>query len=288
MFCAGNKIAELNDEKDVTEAEYTYSPFELPVKKIKDSAKLTCIVNPKHLFVRPADKESEIEFLLLMTEAIKYSSTAKVLEEFVCGSLILAPFDELYYRAILMKIEDKENAIVAFVDYGNVCRVKLNELKTISEKLKQFPRFASKIILKNVSNHLFNAKVSTNLMKLMAKDEKLKIKFTDYEFVSGKTECELITEYNEYLSIAINKLNDRLVILNQENYFVARGSGKSIKVDEFHGKNVSVIVTDSSMICYSELSFIRTSELDTFLYNEKRINLIAEHIFVGDDCCLPE
>ncbi|XP_073976065.1 uncharacterized protein isoform X3 [Rhodnius prolixus] len=81
-----------------------------------------------------------VDMLKALNEINSSIKSVKPLLDFVCA----APFKGEWYRAKIIKIFE-DAAVVRFLDYGNECRVKLDELRLIPKELVSKPPLAFKI-----------------------------------------------------------------------------------------------------------------------------------------------
>lgn len=150
--------------------------IEVAPMELKQIVKITHVINHRLLFVRPGTVTDDIAFTKFINEIIrsaKVSPNYKSLPEI--GELVLAHFSDFYQRALVLKHLPNEKVVVAFIDFGNIEVVNFNELKKMSDKLKQIKRFATKIMLKNVDDGFMDEQAIEYLYTLMAFDIELSI-----------------------------------------------------------------------------------------------------------------
>lgn len=195
--------------------------YEVPSKSIKSQSnvKLTCILNLRNVYVRPSDRIAEIEFNKLLNDVATEAKTAKYLAVAPkVGTLVLAPFEDIYHRGLVLKICN-DSAVIAFIDFGNIEKLNINQLKIMSDDLKGRQRLVQKLILKNVSNELFNEKAMDYLAQFLLNNMKLQIMF-DGIYVPHQTECELLTnKLADSVNKIISDLNSRQCILDDASSF---------------------------------------------------------------------
>lgn len=178
----------------------------LPMGLTRD-VKITFVVNQRMLFVRPSDADADAAFVKCINDTVKYAKKAETLKLMPqIGALVLAPFDNYYQRAMVLKhMPEKKNVAVAFIDFGNIEVLDFTTFKKISPELKRIKRFATKIILKDVEQDYLCDKALQYLYNLMVFDIELTIE-------SSTIENEImIVELrgNDYISRTLNALNSK-------------------------------------------------------------------------------
>lgn len=193
-------------------------PTEAEPIKNKTPVLITCAVDHRTLFVRPSLPYENAEYIKLMNDVVSDAKKAEYLNELpTAGSLIAAPFEDVYYRALVLKPIDADKVVVAFIDFGNVEVCRLSVLKSLSENLKRRKRLAKKITLTNIPEKCINDSAIHHINEIILKDIKLSIKFVN----SGSNECELKPKYStETLNQELNRiLNPLLMIKNGDIHF---------------------------------------------------------------------
>lgn len=295
LFCQiskttlGTRIHEIDQNDNVTSTEIT----EIPSIAMKSNCnvRITCIVDQRNVFVRPSDEINNMKFIRLLNDVAKYATTAKNLKNQKIGMIALAPFENVYNRVLLLKKENNDHMIVAFIDFGNVGRVKTSEIKEISNKLRLEPRSAVKILLKDVPEILYNEASMKWLNKVWKID--LNLKFNDKHFVSGQTECDLSAI--ELLNSLNKRENERSYIREKRKMFhFSDISDDDLQPDQLYlkyfthdkridGKNIKAIILDNSMLEMSLVSFIEYNDMQMFLRNHRKIQHFGNYLYNDED-----
>lgn len=291
---ANNKIVEIQTKDfDVIQDQLMEIPY-IAIKKSNSKVKITCIIDHRNIFVRLID---ENKFISFMNDVAKYAQTAEKLKNPMEGMMAIASFEGIPNRVLLLKKENSEYMIVAFIDFGNVGRVKINDLKCICGKLRMQPRFANKVVLRDVTKTLYNVESLTILQEILIKDVESILIFDDDTFISGKTECTLIPKYSsKSINLVIKELNEYSLIKQDRNLFhyveipecdeqCENAYGiEDIKID---GKHLRVIVLDHSRLEMSIISFIEYKNLQLFLRNHEKIQNFGNFLYNDDDLYTP-
>lgn len=184
--------------------------FEILPIELTRIVKITFVVNQRMLFVRPSDAYADAAFVKCINDTVKYAKKAENLKLMPkIGELVLAPCDNYYQRAIVLKKIPKDDQVaVAFIDFGNIEVIESATLKKISPELKQIKRFATKIILKDVNQDYLCDKALQYLYNLMVFDIELTIE-------SSKIENDILIadlRDKDYVSRTLNALNSKEII----------------------------------------------------------------------------
>lgn len=272
-ICTNGKIVDLNDAIDINiQAQEVDSVVELSTKLIQKSnsrVRLVSFVDFKTVYVRASD--DDIEFVKLMNDVAEASKTSGKLMVPKSGLLVLAPFETAYHRALIIKLLDQDEAIVAFIDYGNVDTVKIADMKTMPVELKKRPRMVTKMILKSVPDAMCNDDALNILFELLNKSTEMTIRF-DEPYVPGLTECELATDAFDSVNRVIITDNVPSTI---ERDFMHKVIMQHVKIA---GLNVSVLILENSSLRYAQLSVIKYTDIGLFQRNHEHIQTVANYL----------
>lgn len=269
--CANGKIFELSDAIDMVALQDDETVVELSTKWIRKSntqVKLTSFIDFKTVYVRPSNSEDELEFIKLMNDVAKAAKTSVKLKVPKSGLLALALFDAVYHRALILKLLNQNEAIVAFIDFGNVDTVNIADLRIMPTELKKRPRMVTKFTLKDVPDAMCNDGALNILFELLNKSAEVTIRF-DEPYVPGATECELATA-------AFDSVN--LVIKNTNVPFYEVDELEQLHHVKITGQNVSVLILENFSLRYNQLSVIRSADIDLFQRNHQHIQKIANYL----------
>lgn len=107
--------------------------FQVFPMELKLVIKITCVVNQRMLFARPGDAYTDTAFVKCINDTVKYANNAKNLKLLPeVGELVLAPFDNYYQRAMVLKHISTDDVAVAFIDFGNIEVLEFTKFKKIS------------------------------------------------------------------------------------------------------------------------------------------------------------
>lgn len=268
-------MIEVNDVVEMNQARDDEDVVNVPTKWIQKSntrVLLTSFLDFKTVYVRPSNPIDDMEFIKLMNDVVKAAKTSAQLRAPKCGMLVLAQFEMVYHRALILKLLDENKAIVAFIDFGNVDTARIAEMKVMPTELKKMPRMVTRYTLKNVPDAMCNDDALNILFELLNKSAEVTVRF-DEPYVPGVTECELATA-------AFDSVNR--VITN------ANVSNARIEMDSWHkhqlitvkitGQNVPVLILDNSSLICGQLSVIKTTDIDLFQRNHELVQTVANHL----------
>lgn len=170
------------------------------------------------------------------------------------NDIVAAPFDDQYYRAMVVNVnEDKGEVKVGFVDYGNTAVVPLKTLRDIPKNLKEHRRLTIRVHLKGLDSEL-SANESNELKAVLqgyVDTEKLFKLKSDEKEIRAKSEIELIDEID-------NK---------SVNEMLAKKTTKRYKYIDLVAKQVND--TNKELMILSNQLLKSQSLLTCFLYEDR-------------------
>lgn len=140
---------------------------------IENNARVIICYTTNHysLFIRSMEKSDDKAYSKVLTDvnaaAIKSIELTEMPEK---NDIVAAYFEGGYYRAVVIKTESTDKIRVAFIDFGNVADVSLNEIRKISDGLKSQKRYAVKCFLDGANRDTDNP----SLYKILQKNENVK------------------------------------------------------------------------------------------------------------------
>lgn len=273
--CVNGKMFEINDFDEMNQTRDDEDVVNVPTKWIRKSntrVLLTSFVDFKTVYVRPSNPHDDMEFIKLMNDVGKAVKTSAQLSAPECGSLVLAPFEMVYHRALILKLLDQNVAIVAFIDFGNVDTVRIAEMKVMAADLKKRPRMVTRFTLKNVPDAMCNEDALDILFQLLNKSAEVTVRF-DEPYVPGDTECELATA-------AFDSVNRVITNANVSNARIEMHSWHEhpLNTVKITGQNIPVLILDNSSLLCGQLSVIKTTDIDLFQRNHELVQTIAKHL----------
>lgn len=270
---------ELGNVESTLESRIDGTVVALPSKSVQPNTtvKLVSVVNFRTVYVRPSSRDDEVEFMQLLNDIAKAAKKVHTTTVPKIGLLVLAPFENVLHRALILKLLNEETAIVAFLDFGNVDTVKVAQMKTMPAELKAKPRLITKFTLKNVPHPMFNKDLEFELFQPLVDSSELTVHF-DEPYVIGKTECEL-------QNASFGSLNDSLVANNVPfkepdnlNEEIERAEREKIDFVDITGQNVSTLILHNASLNYGDVSVIKSVDINMFQRNHAHIQTFAEYL----------
>lgn len=114
--------------------------------------------NHYSLFIRPADKVSNKEYLQILKDTNTSASKANNLTDLPArNDVVAAFFEDGFYRATVIRAEAIDRPIrVGFMDYGNTAEVAFDQIRELPETLKNAKKLAIKCFLAGVDKEKEN------------------------------------------------------------------------------------------------------------------------------------
>lgn len=176
-------------------------------RKIDKIVKITAVINHRMVFIRPATKGDDIEFVRLFLDTDRYAKDAANLTNMpTIGQWVLAKFD-YYQRALVLKKVNETHVAVAFIDFGNVEIRDFHALKFMPEKLKDFNRFATRIELNGIDHDIMSDEALKVLYHYMAQD----VELTFERDASNEGKGHLKAS-DKWINQLVNKMNTKDIV----------------------------------------------------------------------------
>lgn len=214
----------VNDSEDSDEneniretAKYFIQYAEMP--KVGDKVIITSIVNPRVLYIR----QNSEEYKKLVDKIKMYSSkSANITSKPEVNTYVLASTNGSYHRAKIQDVFESDsngcNVKVFFVDYGTEKKLRWQDLKSLSYRLRGLPTYTFKVILDGVKVNVPNQKIQEYLYSFYFKSDALEIREINvnhsgerkvklFDIRTGKTLNERINEI-EIACLAASNLFD--------------------------------------------------------------------------------
>lgn len=188
---------------------------------------------------------------------------------------VLAPFDGAYYRGMVLSCNENTGQVrVAYIDFGNSKEVPFSTLKVLPNDLKERPRFAFLLKLKNLKDQPDDAEIKAmkdHLDKLAETStcEKLKV-VGDREYIaSGDT-----VEFFEVISN--RSVSDTLNGMVQKRYRLSDIKQKILKIDP---ANVPLLMgLDTNRVCDNIITCLPKDDVQTFLTLDEHIQAYGDKV----------
>lgn len=278
----------------------TSVPLQAEPIKNKSCVLITCAVDHRTLFIRPTNPDENNEYIKILNDVIADAKKSEYLRKYPSlGSLVSAPFQKVYYRAMILKMINENEMVVGFIDFGNVEVCQFSEIKQLSVNLQRRKRFAKKVILRNVPEKCLNRDALLIINELIVNDMKLTIQFDDMQsnlctltprnlteslnsliISKCKPSC-LIKErdlfFGEVIFVYVICLSFQFLLFElnlKKNLLFQKISYKILE-----GSNIKVVVIDNALIFLSELNVVKVDDMETFFRNEEEIQEVGKAIF---------
>lgn len=179
-----------------------------PCDALKNNALVTItnVVSHKIVFLRSMETKADERYWKYLNDVIESSHTAMPLDEKPKkGDIVLTKFEGIYYRAMVARIEN-DVAVVAFLEFGNLDKKPISELKKLREDLKYVKRFTFKANLSDVNGGLKTDKCLTYLYELL--ERRSTLKFIKKGNSPKGVRCELVVNAtNKSVNATLDNLN---------------------------------------------------------------------------------
>lgn len=130
--------------------------------QVKDEVFVSGIINEKCVYVKRMEEDCK-----MLNDFVKATKNKQKLEiTLEVGDLVLARFMDDFHRAKVLEVTELL-VTVQLYDIGNTARVSYDDLFVMSKKCQRIPCVAHKVLLKDVTCGLVNARVVTFLGELL-------------------------------------------------------------------------------------------------------------------------
>lgn len=244
-----------------------------PAKNAK--VMLTYVHNHFCVFIRSFESTENLNFVKVQNDCASYAKISKPLSVLPAkGDIVLAKFLDIYYRALVIKVNNDGDIKVAFIDFGNKENVKLSELKPLNEDLQLRPRNNFRVILDGVNEKLTNDEVMNYLNGLVDDSKVLKLVYDDTKPLKDAPVRLIDTVTNEIV-------NECVTALNQVNVVPLTappiGMDALEKVD-ISGDDVELVVLNNSHLCINTLTCVRQTDLEELATNCQRFQQYCQEV----------
>lgn len=209
---------------------------------------ITGVISPDVVYIRPVEKFLNQEYCQIIQAVQTYAKNAKPITKLPSrGDLYITDFQQTgFYRALVVKADDENNILVAFIDFGNTDIKKMSELREIKSELARMPRHALRVKLSGVKvNASPRSEDAKDVLHKLCDDlTDLRIKYDGTYSKDDPIEL-LMAQTNESINkkimnaLAVNEpgINDRIIMM-------ADIPKRLLPT----GNNIEVVVTDNSMV----------------------------------------
>lgn len=126
--------------------------------ELKNGSKVRLVYAGNHYSAYVRSTASDAEYTSILGRVAEAAVNASKLTELPArNDMVSAPFLGDYYRAIVVRVESKEQPIrVAFLDFGNVDTVKFDDLRALDDDLKNAKCFTFRILFDGIDRETPN------------------------------------------------------------------------------------------------------------------------------------
>uniref|UniRef100_A0A336KD67 CSON007647 protein n=1 Tax=Culicoides sonorensis TaxID=179676 RepID=A0A336KD67_CULSO len=278
FFCSAACLEQ--DTEDLNKAPILPKDFQLNVKELTRNiyVVITSVISQNVVYVRPNDSQTTERYSKILQEVLATSHDISIIIKLPKVGDLVAVFmpNSNIYRAIVLKVTDRANIRVAFLDTGEISIQCLLNLRKLPEKLKALPIYIYKVILKDVPANYFNLNAVGMLVSLTYAEptEELSIEFTDEKrktarlYHRGKCVNDLLI--NE-ITIDPPETNEHYILKDVPTF-------KFTKTD-----NVKLIILDTSLITKGELSCIPAEYLQQLGLLHRKIQIYGKTLTLKED-----
>lgn len=250
--------------------------FELsPPPANNSKVMMTYIHNHRCVFIRSMESTDNLNYLKVLNNCAEYEKISEPMSVLPAkGDVVLAKFVGIYYRALVIKVNNDNDIKVGFLDFGNSEKTKLSELKHLSKDLQKHRRYNFRVILDGVGEKLTNDGVMNYLNGLVDDSKVLKLLYDDTKPLKDNSIRLIDTVTGE-------NINDCVIDLNRVNVVplnaVPIGLDALEKVD-ISGENVELVVLNNSHLCINTLSCVRQEDLKELVDNCQRFQEYCQQV----------
>ncbi|CAO1439831.1 unnamed protein product [Diamesa serratosioi] len=214
---------------------------------------ITAITSVNRLYVRVVGGD----YKKLVAEITDYASKAKKQESFPeVDDVVLAPFEEIFYRAQILSIDNTPDAngndlVVLFIDYGNISKVSSKNLKKLDYKHRALKRHAFRVTLSDVNSSITaNEDSMCFLNSLLTNKEKLVV-----SELSSNQNDKIVTLLKESTGENVNKTIVNLSIVQEVSDYDEIMMCDDVKTLPLPlGRETVLFTTDVSLLNYHYVS----------------------------------
>lgn len=152
--------------------DHKISEFQIPNKS---KVFLTHVASSNTVYIRSADRNENRAYIKLIRAVAEYCLDAVPLDEAPQpGDTIAAQFEGIYYRCrVVYVFEHTDEAMVDFIDFGNVEKIQLSDARHLTKELQPMKPTIKLITLKGMSSK--NADAKKHLQSLVTDMTKLNL-----------------------------------------------------------------------------------------------------------------
>lgn len=263
------------------------APF-YPLPSTNAAVILTYVCNHRKVYVRSIEADAQSDYIRTLQDCADHEKAAQVLRELPNkGDMVLARFEGLFYRAVVVGVKTPEDIGVGFIDFGNKESVTLADMRSLSMELQLRPRHAVAVMLDGMPDKMTNEVVwwtlsivylsyyyiciislSTQILRqlndLVDTNQSLKIVFgggaplvantvvTLFDLDTGKSINQAMIDLNDVRPVA---LTEPPIVLDDIEYV------------PLEGEQLDIVVLDNSLLSENSLWCVRQDHLNELLQN---------------------
>lgn len=249
---------------------------------------ITYIHNHRCIFIRSVEPKEELNYQKIQTDCAEYEKIAMPLTALPSkGHIVLAKFhlDGIYYRALVIKAVNENSIKVVFIDFGNIEKTKLSELKHLREDLQQRRVYNFRVLLDGVDENLndqnvmklLGGLVRTKIFKLLYDDTNplidALVKLVDA--VTGEIVNDRVNILNRVTAVPLTDINtsdivcvDDIMNRNEELPLIEKPIGlDALEKVDISGCDVELVVLNNAQLCINQISCVRQKDLEELVIN---------------------
>lgn len=275
------KVAVVEAKKQISATDAISAIVVPPYPKTKSNVVITYVVNHRTVYIRSLATNDE--YLKMLNDVCEYSRLAQPLTKLPDrGSIVLAPFDGIMYRAQVLKIQSNEDDAligIVFVDFGNKTQCRFSELLDLRPSLQAIiARQIVRVNLANVEAVMTNEGLIDYLTKLEKDNETLQLIYDDTKDLANADVTLINCSTNDNVNDCLRKLNQVIApTLADKAVFLT-----DLKcVDVTDSSNVEWLVLNNTTLSENILSCVRVQDNAERLANCKRFQEYCNNLPKG-------
>lgn len=240
---------------------------------------ITFAVDHRRVYVRSAEPHAIEDYnqtMMAVNEAAE--SATPLVEPPVRSSFVLAHYDNVFYRALVLAVDDDVDQIdVAYIDFGNKERKQLADLRHMPADLMLLTRHPIEVQLAAVPERMHTDAVAQRLHCLIDAATVLQLHCSDDQVCGGGVASDGRLCKNAAVRLIDERtnecVNETLGTLNRVE--VVAQTAPPLRLDDLrhvpvNGVGMDMLVLDNSLLLYNTLWCIRSEDTGKLVKNTKR------------------
>ncbi|XP_070507233.1 protein vreteno-like isoform X1 [Chironomus tepperi] len=233
-----NRNFPTENEPSIKKGKYFIKVMDI---KVNCKVVITSVINTRLLYIRPLCLESNDLFNVIS----HYSNSAPALSEKPSvDEYVLVPYNNSYHRAKILDLFESDqngfNTRVVLTDFGNELKLKWQDMKHLSYKIRGKPSYTQKVILNDVPSEKYYSSIDNYLQKLSFDEEVLEIVNIFGNQING---LKVILKISQTGAI-VNEVVKNMLTDDHGKYFY-----DVIKIPKFSTRSsIKIFVSDSTQL----------------------------------------